>query len=72
MLPVRSSRYVQRVRTSAPNENCVAPMTSASTNSSGIGTRASALNANTSIATTCTASAVRPTLRWPKRSNRRA
>lgn len=71
-LPARSSTYAQRVRTSAPNANCVIPMTTASTNSSGIGTRISAANAKPSMTMTCTVNTTGPTLRWPNRSNRRA
>ena len=72
LLSVRSSTYAQRVRTSAPKANCVSPITTASTNSNGIGTRTKAANAKDNMATTCTASTNLPTLRWPKRSNRRA
>ena len=48
------------------------PMTTASTNSSGIGTRISAANAKPSMTMTCTVNTTGPTLRWPNRSNRRA
>ena len=71
-LPVRSSTYAQRVRTSAPNENCVRPITTASMNSNGIGTRTSAANAKPSMVMICTTSTIEPTLRWPNRSNSRA
>ena len=71
-LPVRSSTYVQRVRTSAPNENCVSPITTAKANSSGIGTRTNAANAKPSMAMICTTNTTDPTLRWPNRSNSRA
>ena len=47
-------------------------MTTASTNSSGIGTRISAANAKPSMTMICTVRITGPTLRWPNRSNRRA
>ena len=70
--PTSRNAHDQRVRTRAPNANCVAPIPMASTNSTGNGTRIMAARAKATSMETCAASAGHPTRLCPWRSNSRA